>query len=426
MTLPALERTARAKPLRSGGKMSSGTRGPAPRRNHEKERDTTGHQWLETQKVREKLFLFGVRRGKQSWAEVDEHLAELERLVATAGGVVVGSMVQELRQPRAATLIGSGKVEELRLALEEEGADAVVFDHELAPAQQRNLTDLLGAKVLERAQVILDIFVRAAKTREAKLQVELAQMEYLLPRLAGLWKHLERQRGGIGVRGGPGEAQIELDRRLIRDKIAGLKKRLQKVGVQRKTRSKRRQQFFRVALVGYTNAGKSTLMNRLTGSDVYVADQLFATLDSTVKALSNVPGKSTLLIDTVGFIRKLPHQLVASFHSTLEAVLEADLLLIVADSASEALDVHLDVVADVLGQIGAGSLPRRVVLNKLDAIKEEEKNGLAMLYSDAFFCSAKTGQGMAELRSYLESERCRWGQEVRRQWEAPPAVPSPR
>jgi GTPase len=363
---------------------------------------------MSTAVPKEKLYLVGARSGRETPELVDEHLDELERLVDTAGGVVVGRSVQELRTVTPATLIGSGKVEEVREAVLQLGASAVIFDHPLTPAQQRNLTEKLGVKVLERAQLILDIFVRGARTHEAKVQVELAQMEYLLPRLAGLWKHLERQVGGIGVRGGAGEAQIELDRRIIRENIARLKRRLETIRTQRKTQRKRRTGAFRVALVGYTNAGKSTLLNRLTGADVYIADQLFATLDPSVKAFGDGAGGNVLLIDTVGFIRKLPHQLVASFRSTLEEVLEADLLLLVADSASASLDDQLRVVGEVLDEIGAAAVPRQLVLNQIDRLAPEAAQHLQALYPSAQLVSARTGQGIDGLQRLLLEQRLLW------------------
>jgi GTP-binding protein HflX len=368
--------------------------------------------------------LIGARRPRETRALLDEHLDELERLVETAGGQVVGRLVQELRSVTPATLIGSGKVDEIKRQIEELQVDAVVFDHALTPAQQRNLTEALEVKVLERAQLILDIFVRGARTREAKVQVHLAQLEYLLPRLAGLWKHLERQRGGIGVRGGAGEAQIELDRRIIRNNIARLKKRLESIRIQRHTQRKRRTNLFRVALVGYTNAGKSTLMSRLTGADLYIADQLFATLDPAVKSLPQDGGAGPiLLIDTVGFIRKLPHQLVASFRSTLEEVLEADLLLHVADSHSEALEAQIRVVRDVLEEIGAGSLPSLLVLNQVDRLDPQALPHFQAMYPEAFLVSARTGQGLDELARRLAAEQERWlsGRAAARPSSAEPA-----
>ena len=357
---------------------------------------------------KEKTLLVGARRARETRAMLDEHLDELERLVETAGGVVVGRVAQELRSITPATLIGSGKVEELKDRIAELGADSVVFDHQLTPAQQRNLTEQLETKVLERAQVILDIFVRHARTREAKVQVELAQLEYLLPRLAGMWKHLERQRGGIGVRGGAGEAQIELDRRIVRYNIAKLKKRLEQIRTQRQTQRKRRSSVFRVALVGYTNAGKSTLMSKMTGAKLYIADQLFATLDPAVKSLETAAGQDTVLIDTVGFIRKLPHQLVASFRSTLEEVLEADVLLLISDAGSEALEEQVRVVRDVLEEIGAGAIPALLVMNQIDRLDPEAAQHLQTLYPEAYLVSAITGQGVPDLLIRLEQEQERW------------------
>ncbi|MEE9162804.1 MAG: GTPase HflX [Candidatus Neomarinimicrobiota bacterium] len=322
------------------------------------------------QPAKERAILVGVRWGSAGRNVADEHLLELRELVETAGGEVAGEVVQHRARPVAATLIGKGKAETTVHQARALDCNLIVFDDDLSPTQQKTLQDLAGdsIKVIDRSALIIDIFSRHARTREAKTQVELARLQYLLPRLTRQWTHLERQMGGIGTRGGPGEAQIEVDRRLIRNRIKALTRDLKRIAAERATQSRQRRQTFRVALVGYTNAGKSTLMNALTDAGAQVEDRLFATLDTTTRRMSLGGSHPILLSDTVGFIRKLPHHLIASFRSTLAEVADADLLLKVTDaSAPQALE-HVEVIAGVLEDLGLGEKPSVVVLNKLDAV----------------------------------------------------------
>ncbi|MFW5904653.1 MAG: GTPase HflX, partial [bacterium] len=287
---------------------------------------------------------------------VDEHMEELVRLTRTAGGEVVGTLIQRIDAPTPQTYIGSGKVRELRSLVAAREADLVIFDGELKPDQAKNLEEALDVRVMDRSELILDIFASRARTREAKLQVELAQLEYLLPRLQRMWTHLSRIRGGIGLRG-PGETQIETDRRLIGRRIAELRKKLEAVRESRATQRKRRRGEFRASLVGYTNAGKSSILRSLSGADLFVEDRLFATLDSATRQVDVGSGYAALLTDTVGFIRKLPHHLVASFRSTLEEAGEADLLIQVIDASHPDREEQREVVDEVLEDLGLGDAP---------------------------------------------------------------------
>ncbi len=307
--------------------------------------------------------------------EVQEHMDELVRLTDTAGGKVVGSLVQRLDAPNPHSFIGSGKVKELREMVEEKEADLVIFDEDLKPDQAKNLERALDVRIMDRSELILDIFASRARTREAKLQVELAQLEYLLPRLQRMWTHLSRIRGGIGLRG-PGETQLETDRRLIGQRIADLKRKLRDVAEARATRRKRRQGEFRVSLVGYTNAGKSSILRALSGSDIFVEDRLFATLDSATRQIEVGQGYQVLLTDTVGFIRKLPHHLVASFRSTLEEAREADLLLHVIDLAHPEWEEQMRVVEGVLEELDLDGAPQLLTFNKVDRLPHAEEEAL--------------------------------------------------
>ncbi|WP_127136151.1 GTPase HflX [Flagellimonas oceanensis] len=317
----------------------------------------------------EKAVLIGVMNQYQNEDKVTEYLDELEFLTYTAGGEVEERFVQRIDVPNPKTYIGSGKMEEVRKYVKENDIGSVIFDDELSPAQQNNIEKLLRCKVLDRTSLILDIFAQRAKTSYARTQVELAQYEYLLPRLTGLWTHLERQRGGIGMRG-PGETEIETDRRIVRDRIALLKKKLAKIDRQMETQRGNRGSLVRVALVGYTNVGKSTLMNVISKSDVFAENKLFATLDTTVRkvVLGNLP---FLLSDTVGFIRKLPTQLVESFKSTLDEVREADLLLHVVDISHPNFEEHIDSVNKILDEIESKDKPCIMVFNKIDRYTPE-------------------------------------------------------
>ena len=317
----------------------------------------------------ENTVLIGIVTGKQNADTLKEYLDELEFLSYTAGGKVIQRFTQALATPHPKTFIGSGKMQEVLAYVNENDVSTVIFDDELTPAQQGNIEKLLRCKILDRTGLILDIFAQRAKTSYARAQVELAQYEYLLPRLKGLWTHLERQRGGIGMRG-PGETEIETDRRIVRDKISLLKKKLQTIDKQMATQRGNRGALVRVALVGYTNVGKSTLMNTVAKSEVFAENKLFATLDTTVRkvVIGNLP---FLMSDTVGFIRKLPTQLVESFKSTLDEVQEADLLLHVVDISHPSFEAHIAAVNEILQEIGAAEKPMLMVFNKIDAYTPE-------------------------------------------------------
>jgi GTPase len=339
----------------------------------------------------------------------DDHLAELEELLRTAGVAAVGEMVQRRDQPHPNTYLGAGKLDELKSQIAAADANLVACDDELSPRQERNLESALGVPVIDRTAVILDIFASHAHSAEGKLQVELAQLEYNLARMRGLWSHLERLGGGIGKRG-PGETQIETDRRLARDRIAALKRRLAHV---RSTRSvmraeRERAHLPQIALAGYTNAGKSTLLNALTGATVPVRDRLFETLDPTTRVL-RAGGRDYLLTDTVGFIRKLPHQLVDAFGATLEETVRADLVLHVVDAAvdEEELNAMIRAVDDVLHEIAADEAPRLLVLAKADRIDDERRAELSHRHPGALLISAVTGEGTPALIDRIEVEFAR-------------------
>ena len=355
-----------------------------------------------TQKKKiEKAILVGVITPNQDKVAAKEALDELALLTDTAGGIEVERIVQNLPKVNSATYIGTGKVEELQQAVEFHEADLVVFDDDLSPAQLRNLERTVECKVMDRSGLILDIFAGRAKSATAKTQVELAQLEYMLTRLTRMWTHLSRQKGGIGTKG-PGETQIETDRRLIRRRVSVLKERLTKIDQQRETQRKRRKDQFRISLVGYTNAGKSTLMNAVSGADLFAEDRLFATLDSTTRAIQLTPKMPALLSDTVGFIRKLPHGLIESFKSTLDEVRESDLLLHVVDIRHVMYEDHVQVVNNTLHEIGAGDIPVLMVFNKVDQL--EEKGLLQQLteeYKDVVFVSALRGIGLEELNKKI-------------------------
>jgi GTP-binding protein HflX len=344
-------------------------------------------------------------------ADAEEELTEVEELARAAGVVPVGRVVQRRARPAQRTYVGKGKLEEVKTAFAGSGAESLLVDDELDPVQQRYLEDALDARVIDRTQLILDIFAQHAVTAEGKLQVELAQLEYNLPRMRGLWQHLERLGGGVGTRG-PGESQLETDRRLARRRVAVLRRRLKGLERQRATRrsERERSETPTVALAGYTNVGKSTLLNALTGADVPVEDRLFETLDPTTRGFDH-DGRRYLVTDTVGFVRRLPHQLVEGFASTLEETLVADMVLHVADAsvAEERLDEMVRAVDDVLEEIGADDLPRQLVLNKIDCVDEIGRRRLSNGFPDAPQISAVTGEGLEELKA-LVAERfsARW------------------
>lgn len=320
----------------------------------------------ETHKL-EKAVLVGIVTQQQNEDKLTEYLDELEFLTYTAGGEVVKRFTQKMDRPNPKTFVGTGKMDDIQTYVKEHGVATVIFDDELSPAQQKNISNILGVKVLDRTNLILDIFAQRAETSYARTQVELAQYQYLLPRLSGMWTHLERQRGGIGMRG-PGETEIETDRRIVRDRIALLKEKIKTIDKQMAIQRSNRGAMVRVALVGYTNVGKSTLMNAIGKSDVFVENKLFATLDTTVRkvVIKNLP---FLLSDTVGFIRKLPTQLVESFKSTLDEVREADLLLHVVDISHPEFEDHIESVNQILADIKSADKPTLMIFNKIDAYK---------------------------------------------------------
>jgi GTPase len=338
-----------------------------------------------------------------SGIDEERELAEMEELARTAGVEAVGSIVQRRQRPDQRSFVGKGKLEELKWAFADSRSESLLVDGELTPSQQRRLEDALQARVVDRTQLILDIFAQHALSAEGKLQVELAQLQYNLPRMRGLWQHLERLGGGVGTRG-PGESQLETDRRLARRRIGLLRRRLGALRTQRATRRKERarSETPTVALAGYTNAGKSTLLNALTDAHVSVADRLFETVDPTTRAFSH-DGRRYLLTDTVGFIRRLPHELVEGFAATLEETLAADLVLHVLDASAsdEELDQMVTAVEDVLHEIGADELPVELVLNKIDAVDPLGRRRLANRFPGAPQISALTGEGLPEVRARI-------------------------
>lgn len=350
---------------------------------------------------KEKVIIAGLHTGSRDYINdtTDESMRELAELVDTAGGEVVGEMVQNRPMPEGATYLGEGKLMELKLAIEDTDATLVVFDDELSPIQLRNISDILGVRVLDRSMLILDIFAMRARSGEGKLQVELAQLKYQLPRLRGMGLELSRTGGGIGTRG-PGETKLESDRRHIRTRIAALEEQIREIKKHRDLLRKRRRKDGHIvcAIVGYTNAGKSTLLNRLTDAGVFAEDKLFATLDTTSRAITLEDNRQIIMIDTVGFIRKLPHYLIEAFKSTLEEAAEADFIIHVIDASSAEADNRIKVVCDVLDEIGAGGKPYINVYNKCDLqnCSIASDNG-----GKNVFISAKTGQGIADLMAAI-------------------------
>ena len=350
----------------------------------------------------EKVLLVGVISQIKKESVVEEHLQELCLLVKTAGAEVVCKITQKVTKINPATLIGTGKAKQIISQAEGIGAQIIIFDDELSPAQIKNYHKMAkNIKILDRNGLILDIFKKHAQTKEAITQVDLAYMEYLLPRLTRQWTHLERQMGGIGTRAGMGETQIEIDRRLIRTRISRLKKELRKIEKERGTQSLKRKSEYRVSLVGYTNAGKSTLFKALTGANVFIKDQLFATLDTTIRKLILDSSHKVLLSDTVGFIRKLPHNLVASFRSTLREVLEADLIVIVLDISSTEIDDHLDTINNVLEDMGANEVPVLHALNKADMISDDKIEKVKQSFVDSVIISAQHHLMISELKKKI-------------------------
>jgi len=352
---------------------------------------------------KERALLAALRLPRQRRFEVEESLDELGRLAESAGAEVVGRVTQERRAPTPKLYFGKGKVEELKASSEREGANLMISDDALSPVQERNLGGSLGLKVIDRTALILDIFAQRARTMEGKLQVELAQLSYLLPRLVGQWKHLERLGGGIGTRG-PGETQLESDRRMIRHRIEKIRGELGRVRVHRRLLRDRRKAAGVpvVALVGYTNAGKTTLLNHLTGAEHAAADRLFVTLDPAARLVSRASRAPFILTDTVGFIRKLPHQLVAAFKATLEELEEADVLLHVVDASHPGLEEQMEAVDSLLGELELGHRPTIVALNKVDRLEPGAALGALVDRFDGVAISARTGEGMDALVDRIE------------------------
>jgi GTPase len=378
---------------------------------------------IETKKPVEKAILIGINYHGQDEREAEDYLDELSFLAETAGVEPVNRFVQKLEIANPRTFVGSGKIEEIAHYVNGNSVDMAIFDDELSPSQIRNIEKVLGCRILDRTNLILDIFASRARTSHAKTQVELAQYQYLLPRLTGLWTHLERQRGGIGLRG-PGETEIETDRRIIRDRISLLKTQLKKIDIQMTTQRKNRGKMIRVALVGYTNVGKSTIMNLLSKSDVLAENRLFATLDATVRkvVIGNLP---FLLSDTVGFIRKLPHDLVESFKSTLDEVRESDLLVHIVDISHPSFEEQIKIVEETLRELKSNNKPLIIIFNKIDAFSYTSRDdddltpiqrgnySLAdlkktwMAYDKShptIFISAKTKENIEDLRKLLYEE----------------------
>jgi GTPase len=358
---------------------------------------------MDVQELEERVIAVSVQMQHDSDQATFESLGELKRLIETLGGKLVQTVIQKRQRPSPSHFIGVGKSREIAVMVKELGATLVAFDQELSGSQQKNLENEMGCRVVDRTGVILDIFSRHARTKESKTQVELATLQYLQTHLTRKWTHLERQKGGIGMRG-VGEKQLELDRRLIRERISKLKEELSHKDHERSVQRLHRDKFLRVALVGYTNAGKSTLMNRLTLSSVYVDDRLFATLDSTVRVIDPKTRPPILLSDTVGFIDKLPHSLVASFRSTLQEVLEADLLMHVVDLTSPNYQNQIEVTRKVLDDIGAGEKPTLLVFNKVDKVSEFlTPKLLVRRYIDSMVVSAFDPEAMIRLRDFIYS-----------------------
>lgn len=348
----------------------------------------------------ERTLLIGVYGAKTPRIQAEDYLDELELLTQTAGGIVVDKILQNRNHPDSTSYIGEGKLREVRGRVNAENIETIIFDDDLSPTQIRNVEKETEAKVLDRSGLILDIFASRAKTAAAKTQVELAQLQYLLPRLTRFWSHLSRQQGGIGTRG-PGESQIETDRRLIDKRIATLKDKLETLDKQRQTQRKNRSGMIRISLVGYTNAGKSTLMNTLTDTEVLAGDRLFATLDSTVRRYS-IDNYDILLSDTVGFIRKLPHNLIESFKSTLDEVREADILLHVIDASSSTYSEYIEVVEETLEDLDITDKKTLKVFNKIDKLEPEQIGGLHKAYPQAAFISAERSIGLGRLQDNIK------------------------
>ena len=351
---------------------------------------------------KEKVLLVGIYGLSSEKFQAQEHLEELALLTYSAGGIPVAKILQQRNRPDVNSYVGKGKLNEINGQINALGVKTIIFDDDLSPTQIRNIEKVTDGKVLDRSALILDIFASRAQTAAAKTQVELAQLQYLLPRLTRYWTHLSRQSGGIGTKG-PGETQIETDRRIISKRIGVLKSKLEKLDKQRTTQRKSRDQMTRVSLVGYTNAGKSTLMNALTNSCVFAENQLFATLDSTVRR-HQLKSQEILLSDTVGFIRKLPHHLVQSFKSTLDEVREADLLIHLIDGSSKMVHEYIEVVEQTLKELKSNKKQTLLVFNKVDRIDDEQHEMLRAEYPSALFISSVRGIGLSQLEEAIEQK----------------------
>ena len=358
----------------------------------------------ETRSVR--VFLIGAELKSRAAADIRESLAELAELAATAGAAILGEAVQKMDSPAPATFIGRGKAEELAVSCRENDVDTVIFDDELTPAQTRNLEKIFGCKIMDRTALILEIFGQRARTREGKLQIEHAQLKYLLPRLTRYWSHLSRQRGSTGSIGGEGESQLEADRRKISERIDRIERDLDSVRRQRETQraGRQRSNWPLASIVGYTNAGKSTLLNQLTGAAVLAEDKLFATLDPTTRRLRLPTNQNVLLTDTVGFIKKLPHGLVEAFKATLEEVVQADLLLHVVDISHPQAEEQIEAVNLVLAEIGAAAKPTLMIFNKIDRLAGSISGVMREKYPHAVSISAKTGEGVTPLLAEIGTQ----------------------
>ena len=337
---------------------------------------------------------------------LDEELDELVLLSDTAGAKIVDTIIQNRNKIDSSTFIGSGKAQSIINQSKTLGVTVLIFNNELTPAQLKNIQKMAGdnLKVIDRTGLILDIFEKHAKTKEAKAQIKLARLQYLLPRLTRQWTHLERQMGGVGTRGGPGETQIEIDRRLIRNQIASLKKELKNIQKQRVTQHKKRDEIYKVSLVGYTNSGKSTIMQSLSDSNIYVQDQLFATLDTTTRKIENKDNHNFLLSDTVGFIRNLPHDLIASFRSTLMEIEESDLILKIIDSSSKSIDLHLATIKEALDTLKIESKLELIVFNKIDLIGKDDLYKIKRMYPNSLFISAVKELKINELLNEIQKK----------------------
>jgi GTP-binding protein HflX len=372
------------------------------------EGSTTANLHIVRDNTPEKVVIAALQTSDIQQELFDEDIGEMQMLCETAGAEVIATVIQKRDRPVTSTFIGEGKLAEIKEMMKNAGATTLIIDAQLAPGQVRNIEQIIGAKVIDRGQLILDIFAAHARTNESKIQVELAQMRMLYPRLTHAWSHFSKQYGGLGTRG-PGEKQLEVDRRLVQNKITDLKERLEKIEKERVTQRKKRSNIFQVAIVGYTNVGKSSMLNSLCGSDILVENKLFATLDTSTRKLY-IPGAGEIVItDTVGFLRKLPHHLVASFKSTLSVIQDAQLLIVVLDASSFWVAQQIQTVNEVLKDLGAEGIPQIRVFNKIDLVEDPfVKKQLSIDYPDATFVSTFNKEDMVELKSLIGKEVVRY------------------